>query len=513
MGATASAVRLVSGWLTPVVWLVPSALMLRDGPDGLWVGLLVVLAPLLAVVVGGARAATPPAESALHGVVLVVVAALLIWANLSLAADVATALGIPRWHGVVLAAGPALVLALWRRVPALSAALLVVAIAGMAVPLARVAQVSGVDPTRAWQTLASREAFHFAPGSASVAGGRDIFGGSRRAPVALEEEQRVSAPSGGAVRVLTRDALRPGSQEWNLAPGQSVSLRPGDRLEAEPGTRLRFEAGRRVPGAPASGAVWAAGGGPPRPVALVALGLTLVGGAIALFGQPHCVAPGRRTAAVAGAALLVALLWAQGWTVYAALQAPDVFLGGVTLASVVEVPALALGAPGSPFQVALLVGLLAAFAAGSAALIERPGAAGAAAGAGRFGGGADVGRDLGFWAAVFAAAGAASLWAVDPWAIALWALGLAASTVAAGAVLPGTGARASAGALAIGLAVFVLLSALRWVGGTDVVPIPLPAAIAEAYRAALGVLTAEPVLAAVPASLVLRLVLGRLDAP
>ncbi len=510
MGATASAVRLVSGWLTPVVWLVPSALMLRDGPGGLWVGLLVVLAPLLAVVVGGARVATPPSESALHGVVLVVVAALLIWANLSLAGDVATALGIPRWHGVVLAAGPALVLALWRRVPALSAALLVVALAGMALPLARVAQVSGVDPTRAWQTLASREAFHFAPGSTSVAGGRDIFGGSRRAPVALDEEQRVSAPSGGAVRVLTRDVLRQGSQEWNLAPGQSVSLRPGDRLEAEPGTRLRFEAGRRVPGAPASGAAWAAGGGPPRPVALLALGLTLVGGAIALFAQPRFVAPGRRTAAAAGAALLVALFWAQGWTVYAALQAPDVFLGGVTLASVVEVPALALGAPGSPFQVALLVGLLAAFAAGSAALIERPGAAGASAAG--VGGGADVGRDLGFWAAVFAAAAAASLWAVDPWAIALWALGLAASTLAAGAVLPGTGARASASAVAIGLAVFAALSALRWVGGTDVVPIPLPAAIAGAYRAALGVLIAEPVLAAVPASLVVRLVLGRLDA-
>jgi len=505
MGAMASAVRLVSGWLTPVVWLVPPALMLRDGPGGLWVGLLVVLAPLLALVVGGARAAAPPSESALHGVVLVAVAALLIWANLSLAGDVATALGIPRWHGVVLAAGPALVLALWRRVPALSTALLLVAIAGMALPLARVAQVSGVAPTRAWQTLASREAFHFAPGSASVAGGRDIAGGSRRAPVALDEEQRVSAPSGGAVRVLTRDALRPGAQEWSLAPGQSVSLRPGDRLEAEPGTRLRFEAGRRVPGAPASGAAWAAGGGAPRPVALLALGLTLVGGAIALFAQPRFVAPGRRTAAVAGAALLLALLWAQGWTVYAALQAPDVFLGGVTLATVVEVPALALGAPGSPFQAALLVGLLAAFAAGSAALIERPGAAGV-------GGAADVGRDLGFWAAVFAAAGAAGLWTVDPWAIALWALGLAASTLAAGAVLPGERARASAGAGAIGLAVFVLLSALRWAGAPDVVPMPLPAAIAGAYRAALGVLTAEPVLAAVPASLVFRLVLGRLDA-
>ena len=56
------------------------------------------------------------------------------------------------------------------------------------------------------------------------------------------------------------------------------------------------------------------------------------------------------------------------------------------------------------------------------------------------------------------------------------------------------------------------MSALRWVGGTDVVPIPLPAAIAGAYRAALGVLIAEPVLAAVPASLVVGLVLGRLDA-
>ena len=505
----ASAIRLVSGWLTPVVWLVPSALMLRDGPGGLWVGLLVVLAPLLALVVGGARAAEPPGESALHGAVLVAVAALLIWANLSLAGDVATALGIPRWHGVVLAAGPALILALWRRVPALSVVLLVVALLGMALPLARVVQVSGVTPVHAWQALASQEAFHFASGSASVTEGRDISGGSRRAPVALDEEQRVSAPSGGAVRVHTRDALRQASQEWKLAPGQSVSLRPGDRLEGEPGTRLRFEAGRRVPGAPASGAAWAAGGSPPRPVALVALGLTLVGGAIALFAQPRFVAPARRTAAVAGGMLLVALLWTQGWTVYAALRAPDVFLGGVTLASVVEVPALALGAAGSPFQLALLLGLLAAFAAGSAALIERPGAGGASAGAdGR--GGADVGRDLGFWAAIFLGAGAAGLWAVDPWAIALWALGLAASALAAGAVLPGAGPRASSGAVALGLAVFVVLSALRWTGATDVTPIPLPAAIAGAYRAALAVLTAEPVLAAVPASLLLRVVLGRL---
>ena len=145
--------------------------------------------------------------------------------------------------------------------------------------LVRVAQVSGVIPLRAWQTLAGRDAFHFGPGSASVTAGRDISGRSRRAVVALDEEHRVSAPSGGAVRVHTRAGAHQASQEWKLAPGQSVALRPGDRLEAEPGTRLRFEAGRRVPGAPPSGAAWAAGAGLPRPAPLLALALTLVGGA------------------------------------------------------------------------------------------------------------------------------------------------------------------------------------------------------------------------------------------
>jgi len=61
--------------------------------------------------------------------------------------------------------------------------------------------------------------------------------------------------------------------------------------------------------------------------------------------------------------------------------------------------------------------------------------------------------------------------------------------------------------------VFVLLSAVRWAGVIpDVAPAVAPGAVAGMARAALGALSVEPVLAAVPVALALRWVLGRVDA-
>jgi len=480
-------VRVVAGWLTPVMWVAPAAMVLANGPEGLWVALVVALAPLVALLVGAARAADPAApEPPLHGAILMAVVGALMWANLALAGDVAAVLGIPRWHGVVLAGGPALVALTVARFAAAPAPLLAMAFAGVGLPLVALAQGSGVAPAHAWQTLAEQPAFRFGPHSVSVTDGRDLGVGSRPVAVAVDEEQRVTAPAGGAIRVYTRDALREPRQEVTLAPGQAVALRSGDQVEADPGTRLRFEVGRRVPGAPATGATWAAGPPPARPVASLSLGLALVGGAVALFADPRFVPPRRATAVVAGAGLLAALWWFQAWAVYGALQAPDVFLGGIALASVVQVPVLAMGAVGSRLQSVLLVGLLAALAAASAALVARPRATSAGA--------REWGRDLGLWVLVFAGAGAAALSAIDPWAIALWAFGLAASTVAVSAVLPVPDARLSGTGAGLGLGVFVVLSALRWLGAAG------PAA---------WLLALDPLLTAVAVSVALRLAFRR----
>jgi len=485
------ATRVMAGWLTPVMWLMPAALMLSEGPDGLWVALLVMLAPLVGLATGAARASRGPlAEPPLHAGILVLVAGLLIWANLALAGDVAAALGAPRWHGVVLTGGPALILALWRRVPLVAPALLAIALGGMLLPLLVLAQASGMGPLRAWEALATRRTFRFPSASAWVTDGRELSVGSSRPLLTLDEEQRISAPAGGTVHVHTREGTREAHQDWTLGPGQAIAPRPGDRLEAEPGTRLRFEAERRVPGAPASGAAWAVG----RPsgwLARLGVGVTLLGGAIALLSEPRFVAPRRRTAALAGGLLLVALGWGQSWTVYGALQAPDLFLGGVTLSRVVEVPALAFaqGQLGSRLQAVLLIGLLAAFVATSAALIERPGAADSLTRA-------DVSRDLGLWLVVFAGAGAASLWPVSPWAITLWGLGLAASSLAPGAVLPAPSPRLGRAVTALGLAVFVVLHGLRWLSGA-------PGGVT-------GAVFLHPVIAAVAVALAFRWVAGRL---
>ena len=61
------AVRLLALWLTPALWLAMPALILARGSEGLWVGLALTVAPLIALIApGGAgrrsarRGALPP---------------------------------------------------------------------------------------------------------------------------------------------------------------------------------------------------------------------------------------------------------------------------------------------------------------------------------------------------------------------------------------------------------------------------------------------------------------------
>jgi hypothetical protein len=476
------AATVLAAWITPVIGLGMTALVIRDGAAGLWIALVVVLAPLIALALAGRRPAAlrPAPPLAGHGLILVLVVALLIWANIELAADIAVAFGAPRWHGIVIASGAGFALSMMGGAERLRGPLLGAALAGVAFPLLAVAQLSGVGPARAWEIVASRPAFRFSRDSPWVTEGRDLSIAVRGAPLLLEEEHRLTVPGGGVLRALVTDGDRSGTREWRLEAGQGVTLRPGDRIEADPGLRLRFDAGRRIPGAPVSGMAWADG---PAPVwgEPLALAVTFVGGAIGLFGRAGLLRPSRGQVAITGAGLLLALALAQGGAVYGILQGPEVFLGGVTAARITELPMLALGAvPGAAaLQGVLLVGLLAGFLASAVALKDSPSPAGARSDG-------DIGRDLGLWAVIFAGAGVASLRAVDPWAMTVLAMGAAASAIAPAVLVSGAGPRVAPAVTWLALGGFVLLSALR------------------PYRAApgpLGLVLQYPAVVAAPASL------------
>ncbi len=103
---------LLAVWLTPAVWLTLPALILAGGPDGLWVGLAAVVAPLVAVLAGvrQSRSGDGGPVPLFHVAVLFLVVAGLIWANLVVVGDLVGRLGAPRWHGIAIAAAGGLLL-------------------------------------------------------------------------------------------------------------------------------------------------------------------------------------------------------------------------------------------------------------------------------------------------------------------------------------------------------------------------------------------------------------------
>jgi hypothetical protein len=488
-----SGARTLAIWLTPAAWLALPALVLEGGPDGVWIGLLLLVAPLLALAVAGgdARAAQPARDALFPVVILLLVAGLLLWASLALAGDVAAWLGAPRWRGIGIAAGGAWLLVIWRKAGRLVPWLLLASLLSLAVPLFVLARGAAVGPLGAWERVASQPAFRFPASSPWVGAGRELRPGRGPGALLFEEEHRVTAAGPAQIHVRARDGARVSESDWDLQEGQSVTLRPGDELIWPPGARLRFEAGKAVPGAPSSGIAWADGrrGESSRRWGLL---LTLAGGALALigFGAPGRIARGEMTAV--GSGLLAVFLWGIGWAVYCALGAPDIFLGGVTLERLVRPPSLigAAGAGGAGRVVLALLPVagLASFLASSVALRERIGGLDVT-------GGEEIGHDLGLWSAIIGAAAVASLWPTEPWVLVLVALGLAASTLAPAVLLPPPEARARWGTWAgfVGLALFGALALVgQWTGGGSPGWIGLPLA----YPA---------VVAAPAAALVLRL--------
>lgn len=478
--------RTLAVWLTPAVWLALPGLVLESGPDGVWAGLLLLVAPLLALTVAGGNApATQPARDALFPVVvLLLVVGLLLWANLVLAGDAAAWLGAPRWQGIAIAAGGAWLLVVWRQARRLVPWLLLAALLGLTVPLFALARGAGLGPLGAWERVASQSQFRFPVSSPWVVAGQELRAGHGYGALLFEEEHRITAAGPAQIHVRARDGARMSESDWDLQAGQTVTLRPGDELGWPPGARLRLEAGKAVPGAPPSGIAWADGrrGDSSRRWGLL---ITLVGGATALigFGVPGRVR--REEMAAVGVGLLAVFAWGIAWAVYCALGAPDIFLGGVAVERLVRPPSLlrALGAGSSAtgagrLLLALLpVAGLASFFASSVVLRERIGGLDVT-------GGGEIGHDLGLWSAVLGATGLASLWPAEPWALVLIALGLAASTLAPAVLWPPPADRGHLGTWAglVGLSIFAALAvAGQWIvaaEGWAGLPLAYPAVVA-----------------------------------
>jgi hypothetical protein len=457
----------LAAWLGPAIWLTLPALLLGHGARGLWASLLVVVAPLLAVVVGRPAADTRDEAAAptplVHVAAYFLLVVALIWAGLSMAGDVGARLGAPRWYGIALAAAGGLLLTAWRGAERALPALLLVAGLGMLVPLVMVSGATGLTPLAAWRAVADRPALAFPAGSRWVTEGRDLRLAQGPQPLVFEEAHRLTAAADSTLRVRVVESRQSVEREIPLPAGQSFILRPGDQLEAAPGARLKFEAGRRVPGAPASGIAWAGEmGGSPGVLAELGLAVTVLGGGLALFGPPLAERPSRGGLLLVGGALIATVWAAQAWALYTLLAAPEVFMGGVAPERLVDVPGLVVGHRMTAVraQIALVIAVGAAFLASTVALRARLSAVDAT-------GEGEIGYDLGLWSMVFVAAAVASLWHVDPWALARAGFGVGAAVLVPAALWPTAAARAHAATAAGvgGLAVFALLAGLGRLAG------------------------------------------------
>ena len=87
------AVQVLGVWLTPVLWLSMPTMVVERGPDGLWIGLVLVVVPLLALGLGPPERTEVEPESIFPVAVLLFTVGILFWANLILAGDVAAWLG------------------------------------------------------------------------------------------------------------------------------------------------------------------------------------------------------------------------------------------------------------------------------------------------------------------------------------------------------------------------------------------------------------------------------------
>jgi hypothetical protein len=475
------AAQILGAWLTPVLWLSMPTMVAARGPDGLWIGLALVMAPLVALGLRPTALSDVEPESIFPVVVLLFTVGTLLWANFILAGDVAGSLGFPRWYGIALAAAGGCLMTGWPGAGRAVPALLLVAALMVAAPLADLVRAAGSGPLAAWEKVAGQPAFRFPASSAWVTRGLPLDSIGRGGSIRFDEEHRVTAPAGGQLGARTADGGRPDGRQWLLEAGQSVVFRPGDQLQSDSEVRLQFEPDKRVPGAPTSGIAWAAGR-PPDWARCAGLLMTLVFGAAALCRAGPTERMSRSTVALVAAGGLGVLLWAQLWAIYSLVVSPDVLLGSVTVDRLLLVAHLREDPAAALLQWLPVLGSLASLLASSIALRGRLGLLDST-------GGGEIGRDLVLWTGVFAIAGLAAVWRLDSWYLALLGIGAAGASLgsvrlaSAADVRPGTAALAGS----VGLVTFGALVAIdRLRPGTG---------------GLLGAVLAYPALAAAPAAL------------
>src|SRR5262245_60731781 len=195
---------LLALWLMPAAWLEVTARLLEAGAQGLWLGLAFTLAPLLALSLRSAGRRERPPGALFARLALMLVIGVLLWAQLVLAADVASTFGIERGRAIALTAGAGWLVTVVRA-RRLIPVLLVVVIVAATLPLLEFVRLSRVGPLGAWDRVASQSAFTLPATSPWVTVGHDL--GARRpaAAILFEQEHRVTAPAGGRLRVRAQD--------------------------------------------------------------------------------------------------------------------------------------------------------------------------------------------------------------------------------------------------------------------------------------------------------------------
>src|SRR6266850_1439081 len=308
-----SAAVSVAAWASPVVLAVVAASVFTGAAEAPAAILAIIVAPLIALLVPATRETI--GENPIAPVATGLSIGLILWANLSLLGDVASALGYPGRASSLLAAALALV-AVRLRVDfgggGKGLVLLYAGILAFVVPVAVVVPTVAVAPWSAWRDVASRPALTFGERQAWVTEGRTLV-----MPVALDftEAHRVTALAPATFRVFELDRLR----EWQLRAGDSLSLRPGDRLVLEAGALALFRSRRAT-----AGEGLPTGAGLMLALVLVAACLGVYGAyaapglsigvpaLAAVFGLPAAVIPGAagRTLALVGAGGLLVLFLA-----------------------------------------------------------------------------------------------------------------------------------------------------------------------------------------------------------
>ena len=218
------------------------------------VALLVVLAPLLALLPGGGRGGDAPGPDVVSTVVGLSALGMVLSANVMVVTAVASLLGVPFPQSAALLGVSACLILVCRRAPFVSSLAFIVGIAGLTVLVAAMGVALPAAPWTTWAQLASRPALAFSPGTAWVSDGRTV---PRVTTLVFDETHQVTALSRGVFRVEEGERSDGTVQERRLNPGDSLMLRAGDRLTIPPDVRVRFEAGKRIPGTPRSGAAWA----------------------------------------------------------------------------------------------------------------------------------------------------------------------------------------------------------------------------------------------------------------